>query len=485
MPSTHPLLTRAARGVLLGSFPGTTLPDWLVEAVRGGLGGVVLFGENVPDLVTARRLCQELHALSPELVVMIDEEGGDVTRLQAAEGSGLPGNAALGAVDDVDLTLRAGRALGALLHAVGIDVDLGPCLDVASEPWNPVVGSRSFGPDAELVARHGVATVRGLAAGGAGACGKHYPGHGATLVDSHVGLPVLHVDLELLQQRDLLPFRAAVAAGMESVMTAHVVVPGLGERPASLSRWSSVLLRRSGFAGPVVTDALGMKAVGDDLGEAAVAAVRAGADLLCLDAPHQRDAEDMLHRSTEALVAAAAAGVVEVEALRRSAMRNRALGARCALRRERPRLELDRARQQLAEVGAEAADRSLDVRGEVRTSGPLQLVDLRPTQNLAAGRTTSAFTAALTGRAQASGRGEVPTVPATDVDPGRAVVVLVREPHPERPEGRALAELVGRRPDAVVVHTGVAATAPDVPHRVLCHGVGRANAEAVSRRVVG
>ncbi|WP_197679183.1 glycoside hydrolase family 3 protein [Auraticoccus monumenti] len=475
-------VARAALGVLMASFPGTELPGWLTPAVSG-LGGVCLFGENVPDLPTARRLCDELHTLAPGTVVLVDEEGGNVTRLQAAEGSDLPGNAALGVVDDLDLTGRAGRALGGLLHAVGVDVDLAPCLDVASEPWNPVIGTRSFGADPASVARHGAAFVAGVRAGGSGTCAKHYPGHGATSVDSHVALPVLDVGLDELERRDLPPFRSAVAAGVDAVMTAHVVVRALGEGPASLEPWSSRMLRRSGFAGPVVTDALGMRAVGDDLGAAAVAAVAAGADLLCLDAPQERDAEAMLWQAWTALVAAVSDGRLELVRLQRSASRNRALGLRAAQRRARPRPELAAALEGLAAVGREAAERSLGVDGDVVRRGPVQLVDLRPRQNLAAGRTTSAFGTALAGRLQALGQaGPVPSdQPLPD---GGTTLVLVREPHPEREEGRALAALLAERPDAVVVHTGLPATAPSAGRRVLCHGVGRANAQAVMERVL-
>lgn len=483
--------SQAALGVLLASFPGTVVPDWLAQAAGQGLGGVVLFGENTPDPEVARRLCGELHRLDPGLVVMIDEEGGDVTRLEALAGSSVPGQAALGVVDDVELTGRVAVALGAVLHAVGVDVDLAPSLDVASEAWNPVIGTRSFGAEADLVARHGAATVAAMSAAGVGACGKHYPGHGATTIDSHLGLPVLEGGLDRLRLRDLPPFDAAVAAGIDCVMTAHVVVPELGPGPASLEAWSTRMLRDSGFTGPVVTDALGMRAVGEDLGEAAVAALVAGADLLCLDAPQERDAETALRQARDAVVAAIGAGRLSVEQLQGSVRRNRLLGQRAAARRERPGPDLATALEQLQQVGAEAARRSLRVRGEVeltervRDQAPLQLVDLRTGQNLAAGRTTTAFRSALERRLHQIGA-PAPVTSSTEEDPHPSgpLLVLVREPHPSRPEGRALTELLSRRPDAVVVHTGVPATAPDVTHRVLCHGVGRANAEAVARCVL-
>lgn len=468
-------------GVLLASFPGTEVPDWVAAAVRGGLGGVVLFGENVPDPATARRLCADLHALGPELVVMIDEEGGDVSRLQAQQGSGLPGNAALGVVDDPELTRRCGVALGGLLHAVGVDVDLAPCLDVASEPWNPIIGTRSFGSDAELVARHARAVVVGVAEGGAGTCAKHYPGHGATTVDSHLGTPVLDVSADILRRRDLPPFTAAIGSGVDAVMTAHVVVPALGVGPASLEPWSSAWLRADGFTGPVVTDALGMAGAGGDLGLAAVAALRAGADLLCLDAPHERAAEPMFSEARDAIAAALTDGRLQRADLIRSRQRTRALGKRCARRREQPGPDLDAALAALEEVGAEAATRSLRITGAVGLSGPVQLIDLRPGQNLAAGATTDAFGRALEATGTPRWADADPDVVAT---PDQSdVLVLVREPHPDRPEGRRLAAVLAERPDAVVVHTGVPATAPTAARRILCHGTGRANAVAVMAAV--
>ncbi len=235
-------VVRAVNGVLLPGFTGTDdLPTWLVDAARDGLAGVVLFGHNTPDVATTARLTARLRGASSDLLVAVDEEGGDVSRLEAATGSSLPGNAALGLVDDVAVTEEVGAALGRLLTATGVDLDLAPDLDVNSDPDNPVIGVRSFGADPALVARHGAAFVRGLHAGGAGACGKHFPGHGATNVDSHLALPVVDASLDELRARDLPPFVATIAPGdgsddalLDAVMTAHVVVPALGPLPATL-----------------------------------------------------------------------------------------------------------------------------------------------------------------------------------------------------------------------------------------------------------
>ncbi|HSN12302.1 MAG TPA: glycoside hydrolase family 3 N-terminal domain-containing protein, partial [Propionibacteriaceae bacterium] len=316
---------RLAYGVLLAQFPGLTVPAWLRPALEGGLAGVILFGENTPDIETTRRVVgqfQELvHAAGrPPLVVAADEEGGDVTRLQHVGGSSLPGNAALGDVDDVDLTERCARAYGALLAYARLTLTIAPCLDVASEPLNPVIGVRSFGADPDLVTRHGAAFARGLRAAGIHSCGKHFPGHGATRTDSHLALPVLDVSPDVLIQRDEAPF----ACGVDSVMTAHVVVPALGPDPATLSSWATEHVRRLGITGPIVTDALGMHAVADlyDMGEAAVRALEAGADLLCLDSPTGRDAQADFEAAVEGIAGAILSGRLDPDALRASAERN-------------------------------------------------------------------------------------------------------------------------------------------------------------------
>src|SRR6185503_12265660 len=155
----------------------------------------------------------------------IDEEGGDVTRLEAATGSSYPGNAALGVVDDVELSERVATSLGAELAAVGVNLDLAPVADVNTNPQNPVIGIRSFGSDADLVGRHVSAFVRGLQNAGVAACAKHFPGHGDTALDSHLALPVV----EALDEHALKPFRAAIESGVRSIMTAHIVVRSLGE----------------------------------------------------------------------------------------------------------------------------------------------------------------------------------------------------------------------------------------------------------------
>src|SRR4051812_5203123 len=300
-----PGLRRLALRTLLAAFPGSTAPDWATGLVADGLAGHVLFGFNVSDRAQLTALTAQLRAARADVLVGIDEEGGDVTRLAHREGSPYPGNAALGMVDQPDLTRRVYRAIGAELDEAGINLDLAPTVDVNTADDNPIIGTRSFGADPARVARHTAAAVTGLQQAGVAACAKHFPGHGATVADSHLELPTVDAPMEVLRARDLPPFVAAVEAGTRSIMTAHIRVPVLtGAAPATFSRATLVdLLRRElGFTGVVVTDALEMHGAADFAGgipAGAVLALAAGADLLCIGA--DVDA---------ALVEATAAGIV-------------------------------------------------------------------------------------------------------------------------------------------------------------------------------
>ncbi|MEV4494211.1 glycoside hydrolase family 3 N-terminal domain-containing protein [Micromonospora arborensis] len=285
-----PGLRRLALGTLLAAYPGPVPPDWAVDLLADGLAGHTLFGTNVHNREQVAASTAALRAGRPDALIAIDEEGGDVTRLAHATGSPYPGNAALGAVGDVALTRRVYQSIGAELAALGITVNLAPTVDVNTADDNPVIGTRSFGADPLRVAAHSAAAVTGLQAAGVAACAKHFPGHGATVTDSHHELPTVDAPLSLLRQRDLPPFAAVVAAGARAVMTAHIRVPALtGADPATFSRAVLVDLLRTdyGFTGAVITDALEMKGAAvaaGGVGPAAVRALAAGADLLCIGA---------------------------------------------------------------------------------------------------------------------------------------------------------------------------------------------------------
>ncbi|RLK23127.1 beta-N-acetylhexosaminidase [Micromonospora sp. M71_S20] len=325
-----PGLRRLALGTLLAAYPGPVPPGWAVDLVAEGLAGHTLFGTNVHDPGQVAASTAALRAGRPDVLIAIDEEGGDVTRLAHATGSPYPGNAALGAIDEVTLTRRVYEAIGAELAALGVTVNLAPTVDVNTADENPVIGTRSFGADPARVAAHSAAAVTGLQAAGVAACAKHFPGHGATVADSHYELPTVDVPLDVLRRRDLPPFAAVVAAGARAVMTAHIRVPALtGDGPATFSRAVLVDLLRGeyGFTGTVITDALEMKGAAvaaGGVGPAAVRALAAGADLLCIGA--QVDAE-LVERVVAEIVGALGDGRLDRARVEEAAGRAAALAA--------------------------------------------------------------------------------------------------------------------------------------------------------------
>jgi beta-N-acetylhexosaminidase len=285
-----PGLRRLALRTLLAAFPGHTPPDWALALVADGLAGHTLFGRNIDRPGQIAACTAALRGARADVLVAIDEEGGDVTRLAHATGSPWPGNAALGAVDDPALTRQVYAGIGAELAALGITVNLAPTVDVNSADDNPVIGTRSFGADPARVATHSAAAVTGLQQAGVAACAKHFPGHGATVADSHHELPTVDAPLELLRARDLPPFAAVIEAGARSIMTAHIRVPQVtGDQPATFSRavLTGLLREEYGFTGAIITDALEMKGasvIAGGSGRGAVRALAAGADLLCIGA---------------------------------------------------------------------------------------------------------------------------------------------------------------------------------------------------------
>ncbi|MEY2400301.1 MAG: beta-N-acetylhexosaminidase, partial [Ilumatobacteraceae bacterium] len=277
-----------AAGCLLGSFAGTQAPPWLLRAIRDGLGGVLLFAQNVVDDAQVAELCEQLREARADVVIAIDEEGGDVTRLDAARGSDTPSPAAFGFVDDVSLTADAYACLGRRVRGLGIDLTLAPCADINSNPRNPIIGVRSFGTTAGGVSRHVVASVEGFRSSGVSVCAKHFPGHGDTSADTHLGPARVSAPMTTLTERELAPFAAVIGAGVDAILTAHLVADALDIEPVSVSAlWTQHLREAMGFGGVIITDALDMDAVADGRGingvaDAAVRALRAGADLLCL-----------------------------------------------------------------------------------------------------------------------------------------------------------------------------------------------------------
>ena len=462
-----------ALGVLMAPFTGTELPDWMREVLGAGLASVILFGHNTPDLPTAARLSRSVHACAEDCVVAIDEEGGDVTRLQAGAGSALPTAWALAEVDDIELTRHLGSALGGLLAACDLDLDLAPVLDVSTDPANPVIGTRSFGDDPDRVAAHARAFATGLIEAGLGTCAKHFPGHGATDTDSHTALPRIGLDAREFERDHLAPWR--IAPWLDSVMTAHVLVPALGEGPASIAPWARPLLDRAvggHFQGLVITDALDMAAVAADpgYGEAAVRAIEAGADLLCLGTSMRKDDQQMLREAHDALIDAVDAGRLDRATLRDRAERTRArLRTLRTRRRFVPAPPLEDALARAEQLGAEAAGRAVRARHAALDLRPATVVDLRFRAQHASGSRAQQLVAALQEQGISAAEPDYPD----QVDDAAQLLALTRLPRSDPEEGARLAALLARRPDTIVVHTGVPAAAPDHRRLVLAHGAGR------------
>ncbi|MCE0538862.1 hypothetical protein LWF15_25510 [Kineosporia rhizophila] len=475
MSSTEEQVVRQAHRVLMPSFHGTTLPGWMQERIAQGLGSVCLFGTNLTGSDDqARHLVQEIHKSSPDgCLVTLDEEGGDVTRLDARSGSRTAGHAVLGAVNDVALTRAVGAGIGKRLRDIGIGLDLGPVADVNCEPDNPVIGVRSFGATPELAGRHVVAFASGLHSAGVASCIKHFPGHGATVEDSHLSMPRLDIDEETARKRELAPFATAVAAGVPAVMTSHVVLAAVDPvNPATTSPAVLGILREDmGFEGVIVTDALDMVGVArpyGGTGRAAVAALAAGADLLCIGPEREPgQMEPIVSWIVDDIVAAVADGRLPAERLADAAGRVDALVRAVQSGSLAPEPPIEDARgpvsgngdsggggYQDGEADLEAARRALFLRApdELPVLKHALLLEFHVTPGIAAGEVP--WTLPLEGAVKRS------LSPADDLESvlaeaeGRPLVALVRDAHRHTWVADRLARIAGARPDLVTVETG-------------------------------
>jgi beta-N-acetylhexosaminidase len=439
-------LQELASACIFPSFPGDAPPDWIKRFLAGGGGGIVLFAYNVTSPERLGVLSAALRAERDDVLLAIDEEGGDVTRLEWETGSSYPGGAALGAVDDVPLTEAVASSIASELAAAGVNWNLAPVADV-NVPANPVIGSRAFGSDPDVVARHVAAFVRGTQSRRVAACAKHFPGHGATEQDSHLELPAVTGDVEV----GLQPFRSAIAAGVRTIMTAHVLVPALDDAPATLSHaiMQGLLREELGYDGVVLADALEMKAVSETVGieESAVRALQAGVDALCVG-------HDLGEAAVERIRSALAERVPEAR-LREAAGRIEALAAWA-----RPISGgVDRA------VGLDAARRALQVEGDVGFTDPPVVVELRPRANIAAGEAEHSLAGAVVREGE--------PVPVADV-------FVVRDAH-RHPWMRQAADV----PGVVVVETGVPVWRPRRSRGyVATHGGSRASYQAAEELLV-
>jgi len=487
--SMDPVLERMADAILIPPFPGQRAPRWVLAALERGLAGVTIFGPNIAGPEQLAGLTAQLRSAGGLPLVAIDEEGGDVTRIAHLTGSPYPGNAALGAVDDVQLTAAVHRALGQDLAALGINVNLAPSVDVNTAADNPVIGIRSFGSDPDLVARHAAAAVRGLQAAGVAACAKHFPGHGSTSADSHHGIVTVQASLDLLRRRDLPPFIAAIAAGVRGVMPGHLRVPELtGDAPATLSAaaLSGLLRGELGFTGVVISDALEMRAVSDLHGipEAAVLAVAAGTDLLCFG----RDAaEDSYVAVRRALSEAVASGRLPAERLAQAQQNVARL--RDWLAGPTPRAHRDGAGDH---IGLVAARRAVHVSASATGAlpGPLAdpvVVELEAQENIAVGDVpwglfpwvrAASIQRVPAGLAVSEAAAVARAALARAA--GRPLIVVVRDAHRFLAVQAVVSELTAARPDTVVLEMGLPLWMPAAGVHLATYGAARANAQAAA-----
>jgi len=252
------------------------------------VGGIILFKRNIDNPVQTLSLINELKRTNSAnkipLFLSVDEEGGRVSRMPD-QLKKLPTSGRIGEINDNELSFEIGRLLGQELKAFGFNMDFAPVLDINSNPKNPVIGDRAFGTTPDLVSRLGIQTMKGIQSQNVISVVKHFPGHGDTSVDSHIGLPSFYHDYERLKNFELIPFADAIKNKADAVMIAHILLPNIDpEHPASLSRAviTDILRKDLNFQGVVITDDLTMGAITQnyDLGEAAVKAVNAGSDIV-------------------------------------------------------------------------------------------------------------------------------------------------------------------------------------------------------------
>ena len=480
-----PALARLADAILIPPFPGRSAPRWFLEALSRGLAGVTLFGPNIETPGQVSALTAALRSAAPasagDPVIAIDEEGGDVTRVAYADGSPYPGNAALGAVDDVSLTQAVHRAIGLDLAALGINFNLAPCADVLGSADSPAVGTRSFGADTDLVSRHTAAAVAGLQGAGVAACTKHFPGHGRTGTDTHAAIATIEGGLAELRQRDLPPFAAAIRAGTIAIMPSHLRVPELtGDLPATVSAAAlgDLLRRELGFTGVIVSDALEMRAVRDRFGVpgAAVLAVAAGTDLLCLGRDSD-EAEYLAVRS--ALVDAVRDGTVAGTRLEDAA--DRVARLRGGLARTRS-LGFPTAGDAADGVGLAAARRAVRASGPRATLSRPLIIEVEPLENIAAGRFgwgLGPWAPADSVRRVNAGDGDAAVILAAAT--GRSLVAVVRDAHRDANTFSLVRALLAARPDTVLVEMGLPRwQPPDGTSYLATYGASRASAQAAA-----
>ncbi|MCH4192792.1 MAG: beta-N-acetylhexosaminidase [Butyrivibrio sp.] len=289
----NPELLRQVGQRFVTGFHGYSMDQEFMDIVREfKIGNVILFSRNVQNFGQLRRLCGQIREFIWQQTgqipfIMIDQEGGTVSRLNNDE-LNVPGEMALAETRDMQLIRRAAQITAQELMSCGINLNLAPVLDVNSNPDNPVIGARSYGEYAQEVTECGVNAVQGYLDENFLCCLKHFPGHGDTAVDSHLGLPLIDRSLDELKERELMPFAQAILAGAPAVMTTHILFPQLEKEniPATMSReiMTGLLRKQMKFNGLIISDCMEMQAIQKYYGtvEGAVAGIKAGVDLICI-----------------------------------------------------------------------------------------------------------------------------------------------------------------------------------------------------------
>ena len=273
--------------LIIGGITGTTLTDQTKKLIHTyKLGGFILFSANLEEPNQSLNLLNDLKIENKQnnipLLLSVDQEGGTVTRLPNLYD--LQTNEEIGLKNDKEFARKTGEVLGRQVKAFGFQVNFAPVIDVNNNPNNRVIGERSFGSNPELVGELGVETMQGMQAEQVIPVIKHFPGHGDTHIDSHEEFPVIDKSMEELKDVELVPFKKAIDAGADAVMTAHIMLPQIGDAPATLSNEiiTGILREELHFDGIVITDDVTMDAILNDyeIGEAAVHAIKAGVDIV-------------------------------------------------------------------------------------------------------------------------------------------------------------------------------------------------------------
>ncbi|MEW5742462.1 MAG: beta-N-acetylhexosaminidase [Myxococcota bacterium] len=403
--------------LMMVGFKGQAVDDEVAALVRGRrVGGVCLFNRNLADAPQIAKLNDDLRALMADAVppfLAVDQEGGSVVRVDDGNVV-LPGNMVLGAARDEGLAYEAGRAQGEDLWRLGFNMNLAPVLDVNSNPMNPVIGVRAFGDDVKLVASLGAAFVRGQQDAAIVTVAKHFPGHGAVDADSHRRLPVVKAPLSQVWSQ-LEPFEAAMKAGLDGMMTAHIATPALtgDDTPATLSPrvLGTVLRQQLGFHGLVVTDELEMDAIDArwGVGRAAVLAINAGADMVLVPWRSEKKLEVW-----EALVLAARSGELPQARLDDAVLRILEVKVRRGIFTPLPPRE-----ERLAALGSrrDVAERIARAGVTLLRASPA-VFPLRPGQRVGLVTAEPALSQALSRRLPAVEVLEVPAIPAPEAREG-------------------------------------------------------------------